>query len=89
MDCIYVLSQDLFGKHFTTRKKTEKASKEGAPRNVYNYLTDQAALRLVIELLVVFSQDTALRDIEPKIVRKYAQYDLRTGRRAIGCNDIL
>ena len=79
MDCIYVLSQDLFGKHFTTRKKTEKASKEGAPRNVYNYLTDQAALRLVIELLAVFSQDTTLRDIEPEIVRKY---DLRTVRRA-------
>jgi len=77
MDCIYILSQDLFGKHFTTRKKTEKASK-GAPRNVYNYLTDQAALRLTIELLAVFSQDTALRDIEPEIVRKY---DLRTVRR--------
>ena len=43
------------------------------PRNI-----SCAALRLAIELLAVFSQDTTLRDIEPEIVRKY---DLKTVRR--------
>jgi hypothetical protein len=70
MDCIYVLSEHLFGKHFTSRKRTEKASNGGAPRNVYNYETDQVALGLVIKLMTV-SHRTKLSDIEPELVYRY------------------
>ena len=80
MDCIYALSENLLGKLFTSRKKTEKASKEGTPRNVYNYLTDQVALRLAIELLAV-CQDIKLRDIEPEIVCKYNLKTVRWNHR--------
>ena len=54
MDCIFILSVELFGKHFTTRKKTCKRTSGGdLKRNVYNYETDQVALGLVIKLMAV------------------------------------
>ena len=60
MDCIFILSVELLGKHFTTRKKTRKraltALKEDATQNVYNYETDQVALGLVIKLMAVSHQ---------------------------------
>ena len=71
MDCIFILSVDLFGKHFTTRKKTRKrASKEGGAQNVYNYETDQVAMGQVIKLMVV-SHRTKMCDIEPEVVGRY------------------
>ena len=71
MDCIFILSGDLFGKHFTTRKKTRKrGSKEGGEQNVYNYETDQVALGLVIKLMAV-SRLTKMCDIEPELVGRY------------------
>ena len=71
MDCIFILSADLFGKHFTTRKKTRKrASKEGGAQNVYNYETDQVAMGQVIKLMVV-SHRTKMCDIEPEVVGRY------------------
>ena len=74
MDCIFILSVELFGKHFTTRKKTRKraltALKKDATQNVYNYETDQVALGLVIKLMVV-SLRNKMCDIEPELVCRY------------------
>ena len=71
MDCIFILSVELFGKHFTTRKKTRKrGSKEGGEQNVYNYETDRVALGLVIKLMAV-SRLTKMCDIEPELVGRY------------------
>ena len=70
MDCIFILSVDLFGKHFTTRKKTRKRASEDGARNVYNYETDQVALGLVIKLMAV-SRLTKMCDIEPELVGRY------------------
>jgi len=67
MDCIFIVSVDLFGKHFTTRKKTRKrALKEGVAQNVHNYETEQVALGLVIKLMAV-SHRTKMCDIEPEL----------------------
>ena len=74
MDCIFILSQDLFGKHLTTKKKTRKRGlKECVAQTMYNYETDQVALRLVIKL-VTMSYCTKMRDIEQELVDRY---DLR------------
>ena len=70
MDCIFILSGDLFGKHFTTRKKTRKRASEDGARNVYNYETDQVAIGQVIELMVL-SHRTKTCDIEPEVVGRY------------------
>ena len=74
MDCIFILSVELLGKHFTTRKRTRKraltALKEDATQNVYNYETDQVALGLVIKLMAV-SHRTKMCDIEPELVCRF------------------
>ena len=71
MDCIFILSQDLFGKHLTTRKKTRKrALKDCMTQNVYNYETDQVALGLVIKVMLV-SHRIKTCDIEPELVGRY------------------
>ena len=43
MHCIFILAVDLFGKHFTTKKKTCKR-RDALKSNVYNYETDCVAL---------------------------------------------
>ena len=71
MDCIFILSVDLFGEHFTTKKKTRKrASKKCGTENVYNYETDRVAMGQVIKLMVV-SRLTKMCDIEPELVGRY------------------
>ena len=71
MDCIFILSRDLFGKHLTTKKKTRKRGlKECVAQTMYNYETDQVALGLVIKVMLV-SHRIKTCDIEPELVGRY------------------
>ena len=69
MHCIFILAVDLFGKHFTTKKKTCKR-RDALKSNVYNYETDRVAMGQVIKLMVV-SRLTKMCDIEPELVGRY------------------
>ena len=69
MHCIFILAVDLFGKHFTTKKKTCKR-RDALKSNVYNYETDRVALGLVVKLMAM-SHRTKMCDIEPELVDWY------------------
>ena len=68
IDCIFVLSQQLFGKRLTKKTKTSKAPDKS--KNYYNYTTDEGVLRSCIEMSD-WSRRT-LDDIEPEIVQMYS-----------------
>lgn len=71
MDCIFVLSEHLFGKHFTSKRKTRKRTSVGdETHNVYNYETDQAKLGLMIKLMTT-SHRIKCADIEPDLVHRF------------------
>jgi len=76
MTCIFGLSQELFGKKFTKKTKTNKAADKS--KNHYNYTTDEGVLKICIEMADWSRRP--LDDINPEIVQRYnlegrKQYD--------------
>ena len=71
MTCIFVLSQDLFGKQFTTKTETSNAPRAPGDSKVkrFNYTTKEAMLLAYIE--TTDWSRTELRNIEPEIVQRY------------------
>jgi len=67
MTCIFGLSQELFGKKFTKKTKTNKAADKS--KNHYNYTTDEAVLKTCIEMADWSRRPLA--DIKPEIVQRY------------------
>jgi len=73
MTCIFVLSQDLFGKQFTTKTETSKSNARQDPGDSkvkrFNYITKETMLLAYIE--TTDWSRTELRNIEPEIVQRY------------------
>jgi hypothetical protein len=65
--CIFVLSQELFGKRFTKKTKTSKASDKS--KNRYNYTTNEGVLKGFIEMSDW--RDKEMTDIDPEVVQMY------------------
>ena len=67
MTCIFGLSQELFGNKFTKKTKTNKATDKS--KNHYNYITDEAVVKICIEMADWSRR--SLADIKPEIVERY------------------
>jgi len=69
MTCIFVLSQDLFGKRFTTKTSKARQATGKGKRKRFNYATNEAMLLAHIE--TSDWDHIELASIEPEIVQRY------------------